>query len=114
MELLDLICSFYDIQYDVFELLKTSQSSNPEPEPITEIGVSYIDLRHERPPQQYEILNKSVSGRDGDIARHGNRKTYLYFKRSNEQKPITAITLISPENGEEVSVLYQKYDAKYI
>ena len=88
-------------KFDIFELL-TNETQNPEPDPITEIGVSYIDLKNEKPPEHYEILKKSVSNKDGDLAKHGNRKTYLYFRRSTQQKPITALTLISPNNGEEV------------
>eukprot|EP01084_Bolivina_argentea_P296632 510903_1 len=71
LELLHDMCFHFmkNRQFDIFELL-TSNNSNPEPDPIGEIGVSYIDLKNEKPPEHYEILKKSVSGKDGDLAKH--------------------------------------------
>lgn len=107
LELLHDMCFHFmkNRQFDIFDLLNTNeQNMISDRDPITEIGVSYFSFqKNETPPNHYELLKKSVSGKDGDLARHGNRKTYLYFRRDNTQNPITAITLISPDHGEEVN-----------
>lgn len=71
---------------------------------IGEIGVSYMEMKSEKPPEHYSILSRSITGRQsGNLAKHGSRKTYLFYRNANEnEKPITAICLIDKSNGEEV------------
>ena len=71
---------------------------------IGEIGVSYLEMKSEKPPEHYSILSRSITGKSsGNLAKHGSRKTYLFTRNANEnEKPITAICLIDTSNGEEV------------
>ena len=80
------------------------QIDESSPNGIGEIGVSYIELKPEKPPEHYTILSRSVSKRhSGNLAKHGARKTYLFYRNVNEnEKPITAIALIDTNNGDEV------------
>ena len=39
--------------------------------------------------------------REGDLQRHGTRPTYIFFRRAKNEKPITALALISIDRGEE-------------
>ena len=83
-------------------------NNESSPHGIGEIGVSYIELKPEKPPEHYKILSRSVSKRhSGNLAKHGARKTYLFYRNVNEnEKPITAIALIDTNNGDEVCCLY--------
>ena len=83
--------------------------------PICDIGVSYLGLKNEEPPSHYELLKNSINGNDGNLSKHGQRKTYLFYRRTKKnEKPITAIALISPESGEEVyNVIYSVYYILY-
>lgn len=80
------------------------QLDESSPNGIGEIGVSYIELKPEKPPEHYKILSRSVSKRhSGNLAKHGARKTYLFYRNVNEnERPITAIALIDTNNGDEV------------
>ena len=80
------------------------EQQGASPHGIGEIGVAYLELKPEKPPEHYTILSRSVTKRhSGNLAKHGSRKTYLFYRNVNEnEKPITAIALIDTNNGEEV------------
>ena len=100
---------------DIFDLLHSNEHSTEHSKGeddstpralrsgIGEIGVSYIEMKSEKPPEHYSILSRSITGRSsGNLAKHGSRKTYLFYRNANEtEKPITAICLIDTSNGEE-------------
>ncbi len=82
--------------------------------PFGEIGVSYFDFeKTQKPPEHYIVLARSVSGQhSGNLSKHGPRKTYLFYRHINQtEKPVTAISLIDLNNGEEVK---KKIKLKYI
>eukprot|EP01083_Nonionella_stella_P191920 709937_1 len=113
LHLLNEMCSTFISTRDrnVFETLETKENkhnhklkSTDSHTAIGEIGVSYIDFeKTQKPPEHYIVLDRSVSGQhSGNLAKHGSRKTYLFFRHINQtEKPITAITLIDINNGEE-------------
>jgi len=95
---------------DIFDVLESSNHSDSQRRKrralhggIGEIGVCFIDIKEERPPQHYTILSRSITGRSsGNLAKHGPRKTCLFYRDANEhEKAITAICLIDTSNGEE-------------
>ena len=105
---------------NVFELLETKQhvqKQNKTSETDTntllqdqssrhgigEIGVSYIELKPDKPAEHFTLLNRSVSTKhSGNLAKHGARKTYLFYRNVNEnERPITALALIDTNNGDE-------------
>eukprot|EP01083_Nonionella_stella_P038841 105598_1 len=103
VDLLHEMCSNFVSPHgrNVFEFV---ESKDPAPNTgIGEIGVSYIEMKPETPPEHYTLLSRSISGgSSGNLAKHGARKTYLFYRNVNENEPpITAISLIDTKNGEE-------------
>ncbi len=113
LHLLNEMCSTFISTRDrnVFELLETKESyniNNKNDKLIGEIGVSYFEFeKTQKPPEHYTVLNRSISGQhSGNLAKHGSRKTYLFYRHINKtEKPITAISLIDTNNGEEVTYI---------